>query len=529
MTASPRRFPWTAAVSAVLLLAVFEYLFFIPLRPTAWGGPRAAGPFESAERPAAGRLARQARLYLEDFARQRSPDHPLNATAEAIAGYHALLASLRYGVLWLILWRLGGAGWLATLGVIGAWLPMALGSPRQTEADVGLLLFVLLLAATTTRRPPWWVVLIGVPILFAIWANAHTSVVVGFAWLAAITIGRTIAWFRERGRGQLESPGPARFATAIVVAGAAACINPDGPQLFVDAFAVTKNPNMAAMPWWQPIDFSHGAGLPWVYFTALALILIVQLVSSSPFSPTALVVVLSFGIWPLVQQRGSDYWWLVVPCLVMPHLSAIRRRWIRSDSAPLNPGSSATAVPVWLPVIAVGLAVIATPVARWLISGQPRSLASIASPDTPVLLAQELSADDENAGQFLPELHEQVRATYPGGRFRGAILCGESQGDFLAWILDGDSDRPVMAYSRPETFDPAHWAECRKALDGESAWWEILGRHQVNIVAIDAKQFPKLADRLRRAAEWRTVQDSPSGLLVSIRREPKLPVELVAP
>jgi hypothetical protein len=49
----------------------------------------------------------------------------------------------------------------------------------------------------------------------------------------------------------------------------------------------------------------------------------------------------------------------------------------------------------------------------------------------------------------------------------------------------------------------------------------------VNLVAIDPDRWPKLADRLRRARSWRTVQDN--GLLVAVRREPKLPVELMPP
>jgi hypothetical protein len=142
----------------------------------------------------------------------------------------------------------------------------------------------------------------------------------------------------------------------------------------------------------------------------------------------------------------------------------------------------------------------------------------------------ELTADDAHAGRYLPELRQQARATYPEGRIRGAILCGEEQGDFLGWVLEGDERQVVLIYSRAETFDPTHWAECRKALDGEAAWWEILGRHQVNLIVIDPGRFGKLADRLRRSPEWGTVQDDGAGgLLVAVRREPKLPAELMDP
>ena len=263
MTQSPGRFPWTAAISAVLLLALFEYLFFVPLRPTAWGGPRGEGPYEEGSLPAAGRWARDARLGVEKIATWCSPARPLEATAEALAGYHALLAVLRYGLLWVILRRIGRCGVLVTIAVVAVALPMLFGAPRQTEADVGLLLFVVLLAATTLKRTPWWLALAGLPALFAFWANAHASAVVGLAWLSVITLGRVIEWWNLRDQDECDRPTVLRLYVTIALCVAATCANPGGPQLFVDAFAATKNPNLGSLPGWQPVDFSKPAGMPW--------------------------------------------------------------------------------------------------------------------------------------------------------------------------------------------------------------------------------------------------------------------------
>jgi hypothetical protein len=168
-----------------------------------------------------------------------------------------------------------------------------------------------------------------------------------------------------------------------------------------------------------------------------------------------------------------------------------------------------------------------TPAVRWAIIGRPRPLGESTTRDTPWRVAFELTAAGDDAGRHLPELRETVRATYPNGKYRGAILAGLGQGDFLGWVLDGDNTQPVMIYSRPEALDPAHWAEAHGALEGSSGWWETLGRHQVNLVVIDPGPWGKLADRLRKARGWRVVQDDgPGGLLVAVRREPKLPVEL---
>ena len=84
-----------------------------------------------------------------------------------------------------------------------------------------------------------------------------------------------------------------------------------------------------------------------------------------------------------------------------------------------------------------------------------------------------------------------------------------------------------MLYTRPETIDRGHWADARQALDGRGDWWEIAGRQQVNLIVLDPKRWPRLAEKLRKSTAWRMVQDD--DLLVAVRLIPKLPVELQEP
>jgi hypothetical protein len=536
--------PLSLLVTLALLVGLTLYLFQLPLRPTAWGGPSDTGPFEDGRLPASGWFGRDARLYLARLAEFRSPDRRLEATAEALAGYYALLALTRYGLLWVVLRRVGGSGLLASLGVVAAVLPVMFGAPRQYGADFGLLLFVALLMATTPVRTSWRVTCGVLPALFAVWANAHTSVLVGLAWLGVITLGRLVEWWRARRRGEYDEAWWARLLLGLGLCAVAACLNPDGPRIYVDAITSAKNPNMSYLADWQPVDFSKPAGMPWGYFATLAALLVAQLVSPRVFSATALLVILTFGFWPLVQQRGLGYWWLIAPWLVVPMLTPVVQTLKRRlNSAETDAPSEGDAGQVGKPVLREGrtrltiahriaLFVVAftllwTPFARWGVSGRPRDLGDIVSNDTPWHVARELTADGNDVGKYSPELRDTVRTAYPSGRYRGAILCDAEQGDFLAWVLDGDNSQPVMLYTRPETFDPPHWAEAHRALEGPGDWWEILGRHQVNLVVIDPGKRAKLAERLRGSQAWRTFQDG--TLLVAVRREPKLPAEMQRP
>jgi hypothetical protein len=513
----PVRFA-SALFQVIVGITLIVFLFGLPLRPVAWGGPRGAGPFEEGREPRAGRWARDARLPLARFAEFRSPDHPLAATAEMLTGFHALLAAARFGVLWLVLRRLGGCGALAAFGVAAAVLPLAFGAPRQDEADVGLLLFAILVAVTTASPVRRWAVA-ALPALFAFWANAHASAVVGLAWLAVLTAGRAVEWWRARPEGETNGPAVGRLVLVLGLCAAAVCLNPDGPRLFADAFRATKNPNIPSLPDWQPIDFTKPAGMPWVYFATLAALFVAQLVSPRALRPGGLLILLTFGFWPLVQQRGSAYWFLIAPCLAVPLIASALGTQTSPRPTATDPGP--TQRWRWVAAGAIVVALLTTPAVRWLVTGRPRPLEDIVSADTPWRVALELTAEGDEAGRALPQLRAVTQTSYPVGRYRGAILGGDAQGDFLGWVLDGDNSRPVMTYTRPETLGPLHWAETHRALEGHGDWWEILGRHQVNLIAIDPGQWSKLADRLRTSPDWLIVQDgSPGGILTAVRREP---------
>jgi len=354
--------------------------------------------------------------------------------------------------------------------------------------------------------------------------NAHASALLGLIWLGVVAFGRTVEWYKA----PEGSPRPAvlRFLVAIVLCAAAMCANPDGPRVFADAMLAAKNTNFASLPDYRPIDFNSRTLMPWVYFGTVALLILVQLINARPFSPTSMFVVLTFGIWPLLQVRGLDYWWLVVAWLIVREVALFGARFV-SEVESVTPSLTLRAPGVsrgFKRAIAGAfiLAFLATPFSRWLIFGQPRDLEAVVTKDTPVLLVSEIVRI-----QALPDLRDTLDIAYPDRRYLGSILSGVEQGDFLAWVLDGETDRPVMLYSRPETLGKEHWDECHRVLDGSSDWWEITGRHQTNLIVIVPERFPKLAERLRRAKEWRTVQDD--ALLIAVRREPRLPAELMRP
>src|SRR3954447_15326685 len=62
--------------------------------------------------------------------------------------------------------------------------------------------------------------------------------------------------------------------------------------------------------------------MPWGYFATLAALLLAQLASRRVLGPTGLVVLLTFGFWPVIQQRGLGCWWPIAPWLAVPPAAA---------------------------------------------------------------------------------------------------------------------------------------------------------------------------------------------------------------
>ena len=212
-------------------------------------------------------------------------------------------------------------------------------------------------------------------------------------------------------------------------------LTPDGWHIYPDAARLGKISNNYQLAGWQPINFSTGDGMPWAYLGTLAILLVTQLFTPRALQPTALVVVLTFGFWPVLQQRGLGYWWLIVPWLVAslwrrepePEAGA-RATAPTSIAVALAPASGSGSIDPRLKWVAVGLVVLAivtTPLFRTLIVG-PRSLDTIVTTDTPARLAVEMTTDDP--GTHLPAFRDIVQAAYPDQRIPGGRPCRPGSG-----------------------------------------------------------------------------------------------------
>ena len=144
---------------------------------------------------------------------------------------------------------------------------------------------------------------------------------------------------------------------------------------------------------------------------------------------------------------------------------------------------------------------------------------------TPWQLAEQLRKPDETAS--LPELTETLAAYGPEKRFHGRVFASETQGDYLLWSLPPET--PVLLYTHVHLFAPKYYQNCQIVMRGGTGWEGFLAAYGVNLIAVEADQWPGLRAAVLGDTAWKVVLDE-SGkadkpdvrtrLFVAVRKKP---------
>lgn len=443
---------------------------------------------------------------------------------ELIRVAHGLTATLALALIGLayrraadsVPWALGGMALVFVL-MIGAF-------STQRPQLLGLACFSALLLVLSrpqlTRRA-----LVGVPVLMVLWANLHGSFAVGFLLLGISLVGHVI----EVGRANQWSSRSIGLDVvirrlAIVIAASAAAVallNPYGPLLYLHVIRFGGHPNLATMSEWQPLAFSQSRGGHWVYLALAVAVVCTPVVTRRMLSPSRVLLILAFGIWPLFQQRMMTWWIPLVPWIVAPSWVAAAARW--GVIVPENvPSFRKTALAALLVVVAV----IASPASTWLKTGKPRPIAKALHRGTPSDIAAALKGEQPADPARVKDLIDTVRAL-PGGRYVGPIFCSESPGEFLLWSMPADT--PAMMFNHAQLFVPKYWADCLAVKQGDPGWKAILDRARAGVVVVETDYHERLCAALRVDPDWVVVvdesqlpaRDADARLLVAVRRAAK--------
>lgn len=455
-----------------------------------------------------------------------SSERRIAGGVEILRLVHQLAVLTLYGLLWLA-YRQAASSWkLAAVGLlflVGATIGTLVFQRPQVFGQVCFAALLLLLARPLSRPEAF----LGVPLLLTIWANLHGSFVLGLGYLGLTLVGRALGT-RPLFRGLFLDKQLHRLLAALIVAVLViAVFNPHGPNLFMLVARFGSHPNIATAEEWTPIRFHLGPGGQWLFMAVWAIILATQIASPRWFKPDEALVLIVFGLAPLLQQRLCNWWIMLTPVVLLPHWALIgervRWRWLHYHSQPNFRKTLIALVPI-------GLVLLGSSPVQWLVRKGPKPLEEALYPATPWKLATELQTPREAALRPLPRLAQELQPRYTDSKFTGTIFCSETVGDYLYWALP--RTQPVIAFSHVHLFPPVFWAEYLHARDGGPRWRAFMQRYGCNLVILEPDILPGLPREIRKDSEWvvildesgsKTKSDPRARLFIALRRHPILP------
>jgi hypothetical protein len=198
--------------------------------------------------------------------------------------------------------RMSGSLVLAVAGVaivqVGLWEFGANFRPQM----IGEICWAGLLAIvaghwTDSKKPLGLWSLLGIAVCVGLWANLHGAFLLAYVVLGALLGGRYLeqVWSLGNPVAALWQPDVIRLALALLVALAAACVNPYGTKLLTTAITFGKMPVLQNVKEWQPRTPLETYGS--VAFV-LSVLLVLGTVRLSPrrFPPADIVLLLFFGL-----------------------------------------------------------------------------------------------------------------------------------------------------------------------------------------------------------------------------------------
>lgn len=400
---------------------------------------------------------------------------------EAIRLMHALLCSLLFLLIYLGARGRGATVGVAVLAVLFALL-FSLGTLLYHRPQLfGAIGFAGLLAILA--RPPlsrWGVV--GAVVVLVLWANLHGSYVLGLVVLGVLAVGRGLDVLTgEAGslRGVLGDVELRRLVLALILSVfAIALLNPHGPMLYVHVLLFSRNPNLATVGEWQPLQFHWGGGGHIGWLVVVVVVLLSRGLARTRFTWGERFLLVLFLALPFHQQRMQSWLAFLLPWILARFWQRTRERineWGWLNPAEKSIGYTLLGVGIYL----VGLGLI--PAVRGLVTGNPPgTLASAVSGPTPV------------------ELGLRWREKPPG-----TIFTAE-QGDFLFWAMPTGSR--ICLTTHVHLFPPDHWARCTAALQAKPGWEKTLDDLRVEVVLLDPTEYGPLATALARDPRWRVEQ-----------------------
>lgn len=354
-------------------------------------------------------------------------------------------------------WAVAGgvAYYLLALPIVGTIRPQLFGM-------VGMpLVFLAVGQLAKSRWPLAWL-----PIVFLLWANLHGSFVMGLAVLGIVAAGQTWSAFGEKRdlRATLSDISVMRLWSAMGLALLGASLNPIGPQLFINVLGFGKHAALADISEWRSLSL---ASMTFGLFAISSIIALASFkFSQRRWELSDLLLLVVFGLATVGAMRMLVWWAAIWPWAVLPYaVSAWQARFGHSDETASPPQAMRT-------VLAIGfvfMTLLVAPPSNQMILGRERGIGAVASPGTPIYVADEIARR----------------------KLQGAFLAPMDWADYLIWKQPAGF-RP-LAYSHVHLLAPSVWNDFQQLSAGSPDWLRLADAHELRYLVISKERQKPLA------------------------------------
>jgi hypothetical protein len=392
---------------------------------------------------------------------------------EGLVFGHALLMTLIAGVLMLAVIRKGVPpiwAWTAAVAFFILDLPI-LGTIRpQLFGQLGGALILLACA----DLPKKWQPLIWLPIVAALWANLHGTILMGLAMLGCYAAGMTWTVLQECGNDIAKTIRDARFQRAwlaFLVTMAGACLNPYGPTIFPKIIFFGEHATLSFISEWRALTPNSLTGGLMILSCLITAGLMKYGVKKWDLGELAMLAL--FGLATLSAIRMLAWWALAWPVVVVPHAVAAWCHY-RQQMSPAAPDDAdePTSMRTLLGMGVVFMAAIFAPPSYSLVTGHSRGEVPITVTETPVYITDE-AIRRNLAGNFAAPTDWSDYLVFKTGARLKPMIYGH------------------IHLAKLETFE-----DYQKVFNGDELWLQILSNQKVRYLFVSKERHKELAGRV---------------------------------
>ena len=357
----------------------------------------------------------------------------------------------------------------------------------------GVMLYCVVVAWMLGRQKHSKLSWIGLPLMYALWANVHGSFSMGLMLMGLTGIGRfaDVLVISKSLRVALFDRDLHRTILLTQLCAAAALLNPAGFAIYPEVFNVAGNPNIGAMFEWDALTLRSAQGQS----AAAAALLAFMAIKLSPRRMRCgeMLAFVITGLLAMWSGRMLNWWAPLAGIIVGTHLVAAMRKtvaWLKNP----QPGKASG---LWT-VVNLGLVWILfafTSFGVQLIHGRIPDAHRLVSAETPLATVAFLDSTED-----LPRGITFIPAEWAG------------------YVMNrGPSTVEPMVNLHVHVIPEQVWNDYIRIVNGPSDWSGLMDEYGINMAVVDKNRQPGLLKRIRESSDW-TAQYEDHQAAVFVRK-----------